>query len=84
MLWVGILLIDFIVYLIISLTLLNYEDYYDESECKYWSLAGMMTIDKIAFMGYYLLIAANMILVSSAVFKIAVKCIIKNGFLSTQ
>ena len=76
---IGILLIilDFALYIIIGLILLNYEDFYNESEGEYWSLASMTIIEKIAFISYYLLIAVNILLIVYFIYRMIKKHIIK-------
>ncbi len=76
--WIfTIIVIDVLIYITIGLILMNYEDFYDESEGEYFSLVSMTLIEKIAFISYYLLIVANIILIIYAMYKIVTKYIIK-------
>jgi hypothetical protein len=47
----GIVIIDLAVYILLGLLLLNYDDFYTESEGEYWSLMSMTTTQKITFIG---------------------------------
>ncbi|MFC0605987.1 hypothetical protein [Winogradskyella pulchriflava] len=76
--WIfTIIVIDVVLYITIGLILMNYEDFYNESEGEYFSLASMTLIEKIAFISYYLLIVANILLIIYALYKIVTKYIIK-------
>ncbi len=76
--WIfTIIVIDVLIYITIGLILMNYEDFYDESEGEYFSLVSMTLIEKIAFISYYLLIVANIILIIYDMYKIVTKYIIK-------
>lgn len=48
---IGIVIVDLTVYIILGLLLMNYDDFYDESEGEYWSLASMTTTEKITYIG---------------------------------
>ncbi len=54
---------DFVLWIIIGLIILNYEDFYDESKGEYFSLSSMTTVEKIAYFSYYLWIVLNIILI---------------------
>ncbi|PRP67149.1 hypothetical protein BST86_08585 [Nonlabens agnitus] len=51
MLGIGIVIIDLTVYILLGLLLMNYDDFYTESEGEYWSLASMTTTEKITYIG---------------------------------
>lgn len=69
LLGISILFIDFVLYIVFGLIILNYEDFYDESKGEYWSLASMTTIEKIGYIGYYALIIINIIAVAYLIYK---------------
>jgi len=50
---IGILIIviDLGIYIFLGLLMMNYEDFYEESEGEYWSLASMTTSEKITYIG---------------------------------
>ena len=75
--------IDFALWIIIGLVLLNYEDFYLESKGEYWSLASMTTIEKIAYLSYFIWIIANIILVTYFIFRFFKKTM-ANRFMPPQ
>ena len=60
-----IILVDGFVYIALGLLLMNYEDFYDESEGPYWSLSSMTTSEKITYIGFE---AWNVINIAAAVY----------------
>lgn len=54
----------------IGLILLNYEDFYDESEGTYWSLESMTTLEKVAYISHFILIALNILLILYVIYRI--------------
>ena len=48
---IGFILIDFVVYVVLGLLLMNYDDFYDESKGPYWSLESMTTAQKATYIG---------------------------------
>ena len=70
------IIIDFALYIVLGLILLNYEDFYDESEGTYWSLTSMTTVEKIAYISYYLLITINILLIIYFTYRMIKKYII--------
>lgn len=56
------ILLDLIVYIIIGLVIMTYEDFYNESLGSYWSLESMTLIQKIAYIGFYAWWIVNVIL----------------------
>jgi hypothetical protein len=58
-----IIVIDLLVYLLLGLLLMNYEDFYDDSKGEYWSLASMTTSQKITYICYNLWILLNIALI---------------------
>ena len=68
--WLVFILLDFALYIIIGLILLNYEDTWDSTKGYYWSLGGMTFIEKIAYISYYILIIINILILIYLSFKI--------------
>lgn len=58
-----IIVVDLLVYILLGLLLMNYDDFYDESKGEYWSLASMTTSQKITYICYNLWIFLNIALV---------------------
>lgn len=48
---IGIIITDLIIYFFLSLLLMNYDDFYDESKGEYWSLGSMNFWQKINYIG---------------------------------
>ena len=71
------IIFDFALWIIIGLTLLNYEDFYDESEGEYFSLASMTAIEKVAYFAYYIWIILNIVLVIYFAYRLIKKYISK-------
>ncbi|GJM36557.1 MAG: hypothetical protein DHS20C18_55580 [Saprospiraceae bacterium] len=49
---IGVIIADLIVYIILGLLLMNYDDFYEESKGEYWSLASMTTTEKATYIGF--------------------------------
>lgn len=58
-----IVVIDLLVYILLGLLLMNYDDFYDEGKGEYWSLASMTTSQKLTYICYNLWILLNIALV---------------------
>lgn len=71
--WILIIILDIFLYLASGLILLNYEDFYDESEGAYWSFESMTLLESIAYISYYVLIVANILLVLYLIYKFLIK-----------
>jgi len=65
-----ILLFDYVVYLIIGLLLMNYDDFYDESEGEYWSLESMTASEKLTYFGLHFWHLVNIALLIYVVYRI--------------
>lgn len=48
-LWIFVIFIDLAIYIFLGLVILNYEDFYDESEGPYFSLGSMTIGEKISY-----------------------------------
>ena len=44
--WIAILIFDYLVFVVLSLLLMGYDDFYDESKGEYWSMASMTPFQK--------------------------------------
>lgn len=49
--WIGIVSIDIIVYIILGLLLMDYDDTYNSSRGEYWRLDSMTSTQKIIYFG---------------------------------
>ena len=50
--WIAILIFDYLVFVVLGLLLIGYDDFYDESKGEYWSMASMTPFQK----GVYILL----------------------------
>ena len=68
----GVLFIflDVVLFIIIGLIIMTYEDFYDESLGSYWSLKSMTIIQKIAYIGFYVWWVLNILLIVFIGYKI--------------
>ena len=48
---IALIVVDLAVYILFGLLLMNYEDFYDESEGEYWSWASMNTSEQLTVVG---------------------------------
>jgi len=71
--WISIIILDVFLYIAIGLILLNYEDFYDESKGAYWSFESMTLLESTAYISYYVLITANILLVLYLIYKFLIK-----------
>lgn len=76
--FIGILIVDLVVYIFLGLLLMNYEDNYDSSKGEFWSWASMNSTDRIIFIGYTSWNVLNWIGILYFVRKIIRKLKIKN------
>ena len=68
--WVIILVLDFLVYIILGLVLMTYSDFYDESKGEYWSLDSMTTVQKGAFILYYIWLLLNFLFILKIIWSV--------------
>ena len=68
--------IDLVIYIFLGLVLLSYEDFYEESKGEYWSLASMTLGQKMAYIGWYIWIFTNIILILYFIYKLVKKYVI--------
>lgn len=71
-----ILILDFVLWIIIGLILLNYEDFYDESKGEYFSLASMTMVEKMAYISYYLWVIFNVAVIIYLIYFLVKKFIV--------
>lgn len=74
----GIIIFDLAVYITLGLLLMNYDDFYTESEGEYWSLESMTLSEKATYIGLNLWNVLNLVLLAYLVYRI-IKTIRKKG-----
>jgi uncharacterized membrane-anchored protein YhcB (DUF1043 family) len=67
--WTGIILIDLVVYIILGMLLMQYDDFYDESQGAYWSLESMNFWQKVNYVGLNLWHLINLILIGYLIYR---------------
>lgn len=67
--WTGIILIDLVVYVILGMLLMQYDDFYDESQGAYWSLESMNFWQKVNYVGLNLWHLINLILIGYLIYR---------------
>lgn len=67
---IGIILLDLVVYMILGLLLMSYDDFYDESKGEYWSLESMTFWQKVNYIGLNIWHLVNLILMAFVIFKL--------------
>jgi len=69
---IGILIIlfDLIVYVILGLLLMNYDDFYEESKGVQWSLESMSITDKMTYFGLQFWHLINIALIGYVIYRI--------------
>lgn len=76
--WLGIISLDLIVYFILAMLLMQYDDFYDESKGTYWSLESMDLGQKINYIGLNLWHLINLIVIGYVIYRV-IKTIRKNA-----
>jgi len=61
LIWLAIIIFDILVFIILGLLLMNYDDFYDSSKGDYWSLVSMNSTEKIIYICYNAWIVLNII-----------------------
>lgn len=64
-----IIIIDVGVYLFFGLLLMNYDDFYDESEGEYWSLESMTFWEKVNYIAFELWNILNLIAIIYIIYR---------------
>jgi uncharacterized protein with PQ loop repeat len=67
---VAIVTFDLAVYLVLGLLMMNYDDFYDESEGEYWSLGSMTISEKATYIGLNVWHVVNFIAVGYVTYRI--------------
>lgn len=73
---IVVIIIDLGVYIFLGLLLMNYEDFYDESEGPYWSLESMTLSEKVTYICFNGWIIINLLAIVFIVYR-ASKYLIK-------
>lgn len=66
----GIIILDLAIYFVLALSLMNYEDFYDESKGEYWSLKSMTLWQKVNYIGFSIWQIINLITIAYVIFQI--------------
>ena len=66
----GIIVFDMLVYIILGVLLMHYDDFYDSSKGPYWSLESMTTSDKIVYIGINVWNVINLVAIVFVIYKI--------------
>lgn len=67
---VVLIIIDLFVYLVLGLLLMNYDDFYDESEGEYWSLESMTPSEKFIYIGLQVWHILNLLAAAYIIYRI--------------
>lgn len=67
---VVIIIFDFIVYILLGLMLMNYDDFYDESKGEYWSLESMDFWQKVNYIGLNIWHLINLIAIAYVIYRV--------------
>jgi hypothetical protein len=67
---VVIIAFDLIVYIVLGLLLMGYDDFYDESKGAYWSLASMTAAQKKVYIGLQVWHSVNIICVLYIIYRV--------------
>jgi len=74
---IGIILFDLAVYILLGLLLMDYEDFYDESQGEIWSLGSMTFWQQVNYIGLNLWHLINLIFICYLIYKIFIN--VKKG-----
>lgn len=67
---VAAIVFDLAVYIVLGLLLMNYDDFYDESEGEYWSLSNMTMTEKATYIGLNVWQLVNFIALGYVIYRI--------------
>ena len=73
LIWVVVIIFDLAVYLVMGMLLMNYDDFYDESEGEYWSLSSMTMSEKATYIGLNVWHVVNLMVVGYIIFRVVRK-----------
>lgn len=74
---IGLIILDLVVYIFLGLMLMNYEDFYDESKGRYYSLESMTFLEKISYISLNLWYFINIIFIGFLVYKIVIEIAVR-------
>lgn len=74
---IGLMILDLVVYIFLGLMLMNYEDFYDESKGRYYSLESMTFLEKISYISLNLWYFINIIFIGFLVYKIVIEIAVR-------
>ena len=66
----AIIIIDLLIYFVLALLLMNYDDYYDASKGEYWSLESMTFWQKVNYIGFNVWQIINLIAIGYIIYRI--------------
>lgn len=69
----AIIIFDFAVYLVLGMLLMNYDDFYYDSEGEYWSLSSMTISEKATYIGLNVWHVVNVMAAGYIIFRIIKK-----------
>lgn len=75
---IGLILFDLVVYIILGMSLMNYDDFYDGSKGEYWSLESMTFWQKANYIGLNLWHLINLLVIGYVIYRV-IKTIRKNA-----
>ncbi|MEM1321126.1 MAG: hypothetical protein AAGG75_12805 [Bacteroidota bacterium] len=76
---VLLLILDFGIYIFLGLVILNYEDFYEESEGPYFSLKSMTLGEQAAYIGFHIWIVINIAALGYLLFRIVKYLMTRNS-----
>jgi len=65
---IGLIIIDLVVYIVLGLLLMNYDDFYDESKGVYWSLESMTASQKAIYIGLNIWHIVNILIIGYLIY----------------
>ena len=67
---VAVVIFDLAVYVVLGILLMNYDDFYNESEGEYWSLSSMTMSERATYIGLNVWHVINVIAIGYVVYRI--------------
>lgn len=67
---VAVVIFDLAVYLVLGMLLMNYDDFYDESEGEYWSLSSMTMTEKATYIGLNVWDVVNFVALGYVIYRV--------------
>ncbi len=65
---VSIIILDLVIYFFLALSLMNYEDFYNESKGEYWSLGSMTFWEKVSYIGFNIWLIINLFVIGYIIY----------------